>query len=53
VNKTEASAAQLANCILLDAYSRITAVPAARAQIKTAYLTSWYNSIFDYKLRAD
>jgi len=47
VNKTAASAAQLAKYILLHAYSRTTAAPTLRAQTKlhTAYLTSWHNSI--------
>jgi len=50
VNKTVESAAPLAKCILLHAHSCTT----ARAQTKTsylAYLTSWHNSIFGYKLR--
>jgi len=53
VNKTAVSAAQLAECILLYAYSRTTASSqVAREQTKTyiAYLTSWHNSIFVYKL---
>jgi len=38
VNKTAASAAQFAKCILLHAYSRTTAALAARAQqTKTSY----------------
>jgi len=41
VNKTTACAAQFANCVLLHAYSRTTALPAAQAQTKTSY------SLFD------
>jgi len=37
-NKTAASAAQLAKCILLQ-------------QLHIAYLTNWHNSIFGFKLR--
>jgi len=51
VNKTAASAAQLTKCILLHAYSRTTASSQLRENI--AYLISWYNSIFGYKLRID
>jgi len=44
VNKTAASAAQLAHCILLHAYSRITAAPVvAWAQTKTSY--SFFNKL--------
>jgi len=49
VNKTAASAAQLANCNLLYAYSRITASSQLREKkqkLHIAYLTSWHNSIF-------
>jgi len=55
VNKTAASAAQLAKCILLDAYSRTTAnFQVAREQTKTSYcLLSWHSRIFGYKLRTD
>jgi len=55
VNKTAPSAVQLANCILLQALLIHIQLQhlAARAQQKlhTAYFTSWYNSIFGYKLR--
>jgi len=38
VNKKSASAAQLANCILLHAYSHTATAPIiARAQVKTTY----------------
>jgi len=37
VNQTEASAAQFAKCILLHAYSRTIAAPAAQARTKTSY----------------
>jgi len=54
VNETAESAAQLAKCILLHAYSRTTISfhVAARQQTKSSYsfLTSWHNSIFGYKL---
>jgi len=39
MNKTATSAAQLAKCILLQAYSRTTAV-------SSYHLTSWHNRIF-------
>jgi len=55
MNKTAASAAQLAKCILLHAYSRKIASFQLRENNKNfkAYLTSWHNSIFVYKLRTD
>jgi len=55
MNKTAASAAQFAKCILLHAYSRTTAAPSCARTNKyfIAYLTSWHNSIFGYKLRTD
>jgi len=56
VNKTAASAAQLAKCILLHAYSRKTAsfqLRENKQKLYTASLTSWHNSIFGYKLRTD
>jgi len=54
-----ASAAQLAKCILLHAYSRI--ITTASSQLREnkqilyliADLTSWHSSIFGYKLRID
>jgi len=54
VNKTVASAAQLAKCILLHAYSRTKAVPCCARTNKNfmsdvAYLTSWHNNILDDK----
>jgi len=52
VNKIAASAAQLAKCILLHAYSRTTAgsqLCENKHKLHTAYLTSWHNSIFGYK----
>jgi len=54
LNKIAASAAQLANCILLHAYSHTNAAPSCASTSKklyVAYLTSWHNSIFGYKLR--
>jgi len=54
VNKTAASAAQFAKCILLHAYSRTTAIAQLREnkqKLHTAYLSSWHKSIFGYKLR--
>jgi len=57
MNKTAASAAQLAKCIFLHAYSRTTASSQLRENKKklhtVAYLTSWHNSIFGYILRTD
>jgi len=55
VNKTVASAAQLAKCILLHALARTTAPSCARTNkiLIFAFLTSWNNSIFGYKLRTD
>jgi len=56
VNKTAASAAQLAKCILLHTYSSATAASMLRhhkQKLHGAYLTSWHNSIFGYKLRTD
>jgi len=56
VNKTAAIAAQFAKCILLHAYSRTTASFQLRENKQNfiiAYLTSWHNSIFGYKLRTD
>jgi len=51
MNKTAASAAQLAECILLHAYSRTTASfqLCENKQNFIAYLTSWHNIIFGYK----
>jgi len=58
VNKTTASAAQFAKCILLHAYSRSTAALSSQLRehkqklhIPVAYLTSWHNNILGYKLR--
>jgi len=53
VNKTAVSGTQLAKCILLYAYSRTTlAFSCARTNKNfIAYITSWHNSIFGYKLR--
>jgi len=55
VNKTAASAAQLAKCILLHAYSRTTASSQLRENkpILNSWFNSWHNSIFSYKLRTD
>jgi len=54
VNKTAASATQLAKGILLHAYSRTTASSQLcqhKQKLLTAYLTSWHNSVLCYKLR--
>jgi len=57
VNKTVASAAQFAKYILLHAYSRTTAssqqLREHKQKLRIAYLISWRNSIFGYKLRTD
>jgi len=54
MSKTAASAAQLAKCILFHAYSRTTASSQLRENKRfIAYLTSWHNSFFGYKLRTD
>jgi len=55
MNKSAASVAQLAKCILLRAYSLITAALSCVRTNKTfiAYLISWHNSIFGYKLKTD
>jgi len=47
MNKTAASAAQLAKCILLHPYSRTTVSSQLREnnQKLHSYLTSWHNSI--------
>jgi len=52
MNKTAASAVQLAKYILLHSYSHTTvALSCARTNKHfIAYLTSWHNSIFGYKL---
>jgi len=49
VNKTVASAAQLAKCILLHAFSRTIASSQLREnkQILNSWFYSWHNSIFD------
>jgi len=52
VNKTAASVAQIAKLILLHAYSQLLAPSCERTNRNfIAYLTSWHNSIFGYKLR--
>jgi len=55
VNKTAASAAQLAKCILLHASARTTASSQLRENKQKLHiaLTSWHNSIFGSKLRTD
>jgi len=54
VNKTAASAAQFAKCILLHVYSCTAAAPSClKRKLHTADLTSWNNSIFGYNLRTD
>jgi len=55
--KIEASAAQIANCILLHIIhlklrlSQLAAITQLKQNINC--LKSWYNNIFDYKLRTD
>jgi len=47
VNKTAASATQLAKCILLHAYSCTTATPSCTStnkKLHAAYLTSWHRT---------
>jgi len=54
VNKTIASATQFAKCIFLHAYSLTTAssqLHEKKQKLQIAYLTSWHNIIFGYKLR--
>jgi len=54
VYKIAACVAQLVKCFLLHAYSRKTAAPNCASTNKNfiiAYLTSWHNRIFGYKLR--
>jgi len=53
MNKTAASAAQLAKCIFLHAYSHRTASSQLREnkQKFIAYLTSWHKSIFGFQVR--
>jgi len=56
MNKTTASAAQLAKCILLHAYIHVHLIAPGCARTSKNfldYLTSWHNSIFGYKLRRD
>jgi len=53
VNKTAASAAPLAKCILLHASSRCSQLRENRQKLHIAYLTNWNNNIFGYKLRTD
>jgi len=55
VNKTAASAAQLAKCTLFHAYLRTTASSQVREnkQMLNSWFNSWHSSIFGYKLRTD
>jgi len=55
VNKTVASTAQLAKCILLQLiHVQLRAFSCARTNKNfTANLTSWHNIIFGYKLRTN
>jgi len=56
VNKTAADASPLAKCILLHASARTNVAPSCtrtKQKLHIAYLTSWNNSIFGYKLRTD
>jgi len=52
VNRAAASAAKLAKCILLHAYSRTTASFQLREnkQILNSWFNSWHSSIYGYKL---
>jgi len=51
VNKTAATATQLAKCIYFTLQHVQLKLPAAREQTKTSYCLLNKNSIFDYKLR--
>jgi len=54
VNKTAAGAVQFTKCVLIHAYSRTNAnfqLCKNKQKLQIAYLTSWHNSIFGYKLR--
>jgi len=54
MNKTAASAGQFVKCILLHTYSRKTVARSYtehKKKLHIAYLTSWHNGIFGYKLR--
>jgi len=57
VNKTAASAAPLAKCILLHASAHTNNCSSQlrknKQKLYIAYLTSWNNSIFGCKLRTD
>jgi len=56
VNKTAATAALLAKCILLHAFIHVQLqlqVREHKQELHIVYLTSWHNSIFSYKLRTD
>jgi len=56
VNKTAASSAQFAKCILLHAYSRTTTGSQLREhkqKLHIVYLINWQINIFGYKLRTD
>jgi len=57
MNKTAASAAPLAKCILLHASARTyncsSQLRENKQKLYIAYLTSWNNGIFGYKLRTD
>jgi len=55
MNKTAASVTQLTKCTFLHAYSRTTASSSCMRTNKNfiAYLASWHNSIYGYKLRTD
>jgi len=51
VKKAAASAAHLAKCILLHAYSRTTASSQLCQQKQKLYI--WHNIVLGYKLRTD
>jgi len=54
MNQIAENAAQLVKCILLHAYSHTSAssqLSENQQKLHIAYLTSWNNSIFRYKLR--
>jgi len=55
VNKTAASAAQLAKCIMLRlfTYNRCFQLREHKQKLHVAHLTSWHNNNLGYNLRTD
>jgi len=51
VNIIAASTAQFAKCILLHVQLRSFQLRENKQKLHIAYLTTWHNSIFGYKLR--